>query len=93
MALSLRCWRKTGALDVAGLGTAACCPGSRREHKWWCRKPLLAAFAKLVSALGVEPSDIRAGRADAERERLPPLVEARELDRGLEVSVVLSPKP
>jgi hypothetical protein len=29
---------------------------------------------------GIEPGDITSGRADAERERLPPFIEARMLD-------------
>jgi hypothetical protein len=67
-------------LDASsGSGAAACCPGSRRDHKWCVRKQRSAAFAQLLSAFGVEPGDIRASRADAECERLPPLFERRML--------------
>ena len=44
------------------------------------RKPLLTAFAQLLLALWVEPSDIVAGRADTERVRFPPVFEGRMLD-------------
>src|SRR5436305_9348591 len=62
------------------LDEASCCPGPSRHHERCCRQQLAAAFAQLSLATRSETGRVGAGGPDAERERLPPLVEGRMLD-------------
>lgn len=68
------------AASTAGLGAASRCPGPRREVERRTRQQLAAELPQLGSALGVETGHVAAGRADPEREWLPPFVEARMRD-------------
>ena len=69
------------------LGEAAGSPGAGREHERCVRQLLAAPFAQLRLPLRVETGCVAARRPDAERVRLPPVLEARMLDadrkRGL----------
>jgi hypothetical protein len=62
------------------LDQALCCPRAGSQHKGGIRKPLAAAFAQLGPLLSVEARRIGTGRANAERKRLPPIVEGPVLD-------------
>src|SRR5918992_654500 len=64
---------------VGALGVAACGPGDRLEREGRVRREVPAALLQLLPQVGVESGRVGAGGADPERERLPPLVEARKL--------------
>ena len=55
-------------------------PRARRQRERRVGKPRATALPQLRPSLRVEPGDVLAGGADSERERLPPLLEARVLD-------------
>jgi hypothetical protein len=75
---------RQGGDQAPGLGPqldqALGCPRPGSQHKGGIRKPLAAAFAQLGPLLSVEALRIGTGRANAERERLPPIVEGPVLD-------------
>ena len=78
-----------GPLPDRGLSDeTACRPGGRRSARsGGVRQLLAAALPQLGLPLRVEPGRVGAGGPDAERERLPPVLEGRVLDahreRGL----------
>src|SRR3954453_4100512 len=55
-------------------------PGLRRDYERWLRQPLPAELAQGRAPIGLEAGDVRPRRGDAERERLPPLLERGVLD-------------
>src|SRR5437868_5552812 len=55
-------------------------PGLRRDYERWLRQPLPAELAQCRAAIGLEAGDVRTRRGDAERERLPPVLERCVLD-------------
>src|SRR5947199_9247866 len=55
-------------------------PGLRRDHERWLRQPLPAELAQCRAPIGLEAGDVRTRRGDAERERLPPVLERGVLD-------------
>src|SRR5213593_1629198 len=55
-------------------------PGLRRDYEWWLRQPLPAELAQCRAPIGLEAGDVRTRRGDAERERLPPVLERGVLD-------------
>ena len=63
-----------------GPGDAPCRPGDHGRGERRRREHHPAAFTERFSSLRVETGHVGTGRADAERERTPPLVEARVLD-------------
>src|SRR5262249_9052067 len=68
------------AASSPGLGGSACRPGLRLEHERRLGEELAAPFAQRVATVRIEARDEGAGRADAERVGLPPVVERRVLD-------------
>ena len=72
----------------AGTDPATCCPGSGGHDERWLREQVAAA---LLQASPLEPAQrrhVRAGRADAELKRLPPLLEALVLDLDGELGLL-----
>src|SRR5919106_6310052 len=59
---------------------ASCSPGAGRQDERCCWQPFAAEGAQPSLSLLVEIRRVAAGRADPERERLPPLLEARMLN-------------
>src|SRR5580765_4188858 len=55
-------------------------PGLRRDDERWLRQPLPAELAQCRALIGLEPGDVRTRWGDAERERLPPVLERGVLD-------------
>src|SRR5213080_2906240 len=55
-------------------------PGLRRDYERWLRQPLPAELAQCRAPIGLEAGDVRTRRGDAERERLPPVLERGVLD-------------
>src|SRR6476646_3226722 len=55
-------------------------PGLRRDDEGWLRQPLPAELAQCRAPIGLEAGDVRTRRGDAERERLPPVLEGGVLD-------------
>src|SRR5256886_16100208 len=55
-------------------------PGLRRDYERWRRQPLPAELAQCRAPIGLEAGDVRTRRGDAERERLPPVLERGVLD-------------
>ena len=77
-------WPVTCALGPAApyqaSSRAARHPGLRRDYERWLRQPLPAELAQRRAPIGLEAGDVRARRGDAERERLPPVLERGVLD-------------
>src|SRR5438132_11389121 len=67
------------ALDQ-GSSRAARHPGFRRDYERWLREPFPAELAQCRAPIGLEAGDVRTRRGDAERERLPPVLERGVLD-------------
>src|SRR6184192_1925976 len=55
-------------------------PGLRRDYERWLRQPLPAELAQCGAPIRLEAGDVRTRRGDAERERLPPVLERGVLD-------------
>src|SRR5262249_4266413 len=55
-------------------------PGLRRDDERWLRQSLLAELAQCRALIGLEAGDMRTRWGDAERERLPPVLERGVLD-------------
>src|SRR5436190_16366867 len=55
-------------------------PGLRGDYERWLRQPLPAELAQCRAPIGLEAGDVRTRRGDAERERLPPVLERGVLD-------------
>src|SRR5436853_5059331 len=55
-------------------------PGLRRDDERWLRQLLPAELAQCRAPIGLEAGDVRTRRGDAERERLPPVLERGVLD-------------
>jgi len=62
-----------------GRDDASCRPGLGRQHEGCCWQHRATAFPQLSLPLGVETDRVAAGGTNAERERLPPVLEARVL--------------
>src|SRR5439155_7806060 len=55
-------------------------PGLRRDYERWLRQPRPAELAQCRAPIWLEAGDVRTRRGDAERERLPPVLERGVLD-------------
>jgi hypothetical protein len=67
-------------MQAGGLDEASRRPGQGRQLERWRWQHLSAAFAQLSLSLSVETSRVPTGGTDAEKERLPPLLQGRVLD-------------
>src|SRR5216684_886573 len=76
-------WRPAGCRSLptySASSRAARHPGLRRDYERWLRQPLPAELAQCRAPIGLEAGDVRTRRGDAERERLPPVLERGVLD-------------